>query len=980
MTKPESVEYFQTLAKFFQAIGREGEPIAFTAFGGEGGNWHFEKNADGSAKEVEVSDANLEKLATHGKNAREKAGHQLGFYLGRGGSKAAQLTTIPCLKAESDHCPTEDQLLVYKEFENCYGVKFTMIQTGGKSIHAYLRIEPSILAEDYKKICAAFQEKLREIGEHLDVNFIPDMAMINPAQAMRLPGAIHRKTGKIAEVLQYGEPTTLEQIELDSEAIKQIHHASLSRSAIGLVCQNQTILGYEGEEGEQVLASIAEAWPKRIPGTGTYSKVVPLVGGLTQILGSEKAALILFQSRHNDPKGEPSLEGIKTWCQSFQKRQENDDSIKARLIEKAERLYGWQRPKPSPNSVILKITETTETEEDIYQIALSGGGVLVHNTGEGKSKNTITAIRDQMDAGQIQAYEEGRKSKLSALISSPRTILNGQNARYCNGYNVSSSKKKQAALPNVYCACPKSLGRLTKLNGDPMLWVESMTAGDVPGGAPSVPSLAGMPAVAYLVIDEHRQQMEMMLLSTASIDGDTLWSSPKEHLDKIRNLFITIENAVYVYSLDAQMGKVDLDLLKLLRPGKPDSARIIGNKPKMHGGTFHWTGDKKEWTNKLLTEVIKEDRQKPIICIVAFKGNQADYSSKSLSAWSIKYLIEKIPIELSNASYSAVVIDGDNKDQPEQQMILQGKPGKVDVVICTTVAQSGFSWINTFHSVGFVAGGETLPPNIIGGQAGRRERTLKDCIAFLPETVYSGGLPFNGDIRKEAIHQQLVNEHIDNGFKINRLDAIILEAQAAYSNRRIIELYKYREFALTYAMADGWLIAQLLPCDKKIKLKKEQSTKKSQTRQLLDWESLSLCKQQILLAMYGQLSIDELSQNHRKWIEGGAGIDLIISNLPSLAKMLIESELIRICDGNKRAKEDSLVIHCSKILSSQEATKLLTACGPLKCRLDRAVSMPDNECNMKRIGSVVRALGGVRKTTKGTKALPCAWELPMPPA
>lgn len=255
--------------KFLETIGRGGEPVAFTAYGGDGGNWHFAKNQDSTAKEVPVNEAVLLALAEHQAGARKHCGHQLGFYPGRGGSKTEQINSLPCLKAESDNCSKGEQLAVYREFEHTYGVRLTLMDTGGKSIHAYLRLAEPIKTDEYKGVCLAFHEKLREIAEYIGIAVEADEAVARPAQTMRLLGAIHRKTGKVATVLQYGEACTLEAIELDPEAIKSITKSSRKRAALESVCTEGQVLGYVGDKALQILESIAAAWEKRVPGTGT---------------------------------------------------------------------------------------------------------------------------------------------------------------------------------------------------------------------------------------------------------------------------------------------------------------------------------------------------------------------------------------------------------------------------------------------------------------------------------------------------------------------------------------------------------------------------------------------------------------------------------------------------------------------------------------------------------------------------------------
>ncbi len=967
--------------KFLEAIGRGGEPVAFTAYGGDGGNWHFDKNPDGTANEVPVTEAVLLALAEHQTGARKRCGHQLGFYPGRGGSKTEQVSNLPCLKAESDNCSKDEQLEVYREFEHTYGVKLTLLDTGGKSIHAYLRVAEPIKTDVYKRVCLAFHEKLREIAEYIGIAFEADEAVARPAQTMRLPGASHRKTGQVATVLQYGEPCTLEDIELDPEAIKSITKFSRMRAALESVCTEGQVLGYVGDKALQILQSIAAAWEKRVPGTGTYNKVFPLVAGLTHLLGPDQAAQVLFASGHKDQAGNNCHQGLLQWCRSFEPRGQKPETIKARLIERAEREYGWQKPRSSCSAIKLIVTEEASNEGEIYQAAQTGGGIFNHNTGKGKSRGVLHAVSDLVDEAQVTAFSEGRQSRLSALVLAPRALLNAQNAELVNGTNV-SSKKKPTGMPNVYCACPMSLGKPRSLNGNPELWGDFNSPGDVPGGSPARPTGAGMPAAGYLASDEFRQTMEMLFLSVANEDETSLWSSPKERLEIVRNTFTTIENAVWVYALDAQMGSVDQELLALLRPGSRDVGRVIGHRPEKNGGTFAWTNSKQVWKIKLLDELFSNDRRKPILCIVGGRGNPTESTGRGLSGWGLYNLMITLPFEQTRGSARVLVIDSTNKDGTEQQKVLSGNVDGWDLVICTPVAQSGFSWIEKFHEVGFVVGGETLPPNIVGGQAGRRERTLKHCIAYLPETVIDRSLPFHS-YTLEGIIEETREAHLRHQPKLSRLDEIFVLMQAKYAHRRITELTMFTEYALMYAEADGWEVKSL-PTPDSSPAPPQADTNATASNEFIaeQWEDLHRGTQRLLLVTQGRMTIQQLAELQRQWVKGGAGMDLISANLDQVAEVLIRSRLIELCDGQRRNRSDELIRHCACVLTEPESIRLINACGPLKVRMgrgsgDKAGAAMTEQNRIRVIGTVVRALGGAGKTTHGAGGARVKWIMPV---
>lgn len=974
MTSAESWAELEKLPKFFDAIGRGGEAIAFTAYGGTGGNWHFRKNADGSAQQVRITAETLAELASHGERARREAGHQLSFYPGRGGSRREQLTTIPCLKAESDQTDLKDQERVYREFEHIYGVTFTLVDTGNKSVHAYLCVTGGIEVRAYKATCSAFLEKLRDVGEYLGIDFIPDMAVAGPAQAMRLPGAIHKKTGEVARVLQYGKPCCLEDIELSQEAVKESRKKNTSIRKIEYLCVEEKCLGYEGGEDLKILHSLAMAWPKRIPGAVTYNIVVPLVGGLTNLLEPEQAADLLLSAGHNDQEGQPSMEGLLRWCQSFQPRGESKAAIMARLMYRAENKYGWQRPEVAPASLILKTTEETTSEEQIGESVKNVGGILVHRTGAGKTVKTLEHIRDFVDQAQIEAAAEGRESLISAVVMSPRSILNDQNARRVLGVNVSSSSPPgiSFALKNIYCCCAVSLGRSSKLHGNPKLWGEFLSYGDVPGGQEPIPSGAGMPAAAFVVIDEFRQFWEMLFLTDCIEGKNSLWKDPAHHLMIIQNVIITIENAINVYCLDAQMGTIDQALLKAIRPGRQDALRVIGQKPKKHGGVYASTSNMRTWKASLLSEVYNTDRTKPILCIVATKGDPDGQSTHGMSAWDLKRLINSLEAHGFERPTKVAVIDGSNKDTVESQAILYDEKKGCDVVIATSVIQSGFSWVGDFHEVGFLAGGETLPPNIVGGQAGRRERTLKRCVAYLPKTIRSKAFPFEGYSQKE-IELELMAIHAALGFKQTRHTDIFIRFQAAYIYRYVTELLIYEEMAMAYASADGWELEQL-PDKPKEETQQKRKKATSLYQKVLDWDELTLGQQQLLMVLYGTMSPEDLADHKLKWIEGGAGLDLLKENLVDVAEILYRSRLVELCDGVKRLREDSLITHCGMVLSEAGSTKLLNQCGPLNIRLGRSESDPSG---LKTIGTVVTALGGIKKIAYGKKGAKVAWWLPV---
>ena len=119
--------------------------------------------------------------------------------------------------------------------------------------------------------------------------------------------------------------------------------------------------------------------------------------------------------------------------------------------------------------------------------------------------------------------------------------------------------------------------------------------------------------------------------------------------------------------------------------------------------------------------------------------------------------------------------------------------------------------MGVFAETVFVAGGRTLPPNICGGQAGRRERTATICVAYIPKTAWDRSLPLMGRevaaIREELrqAREHAVNQAIASGWEIELLERVyVLAAQ-----RQIEELALFRDYTLHYAAVDGWATEEL---------------------------------------------------------------------------------------------------------------------------------------------------------------------------
>ena len=176
------------------------------------------------------------------------------------------------------------------------------------------------------------------------------------------------------------------------------------------------------------------------------------------------------------------------------------------------------------------------------------------------------------------------------------------------------------------------------------------------------------------------------------------------------------------------------------------------------------------------------------------KGKDGE-GKRGLSARALRdALLEAVP------GIRVLVIDAESKDSEAARLVLRGQVEGWDVVICTPVAQSGVSWVGVFAETVFVAGGRTLPPNICGGQAGRRERTAIICVAYIPKTVWDRSLPLVGReveaIREELrqAREQASDQAIASGREIELLERVyVLAAQ-----RQIEELALFRDLSLIH--------------------------------------------------------------------------------------------------------------------------------------------------------------------------------------
>lgn len=926
---------------FLEAIGLKPSEVCLTLYGGNGGNWHWQK-VDGSTHCRPV-DFNLvqEQIPDWSIDGFHLQGHQLGFYPMFGGSTKAQSQGSPCLKVECDTLPKDQQLAALRVFEHTYDVRFTIVDTGGKSLHAYLAVDEVITVDRYELVCRCFHQRLIEVARIDDIHYEADDAVSRITQAMRLPGAIHKKTGEVATVLQLGKQCSLEQIECGPKDVDDFRKESTTRRAFACTCTAGRVLGYEGDEAMQILASIAQVWDKRIPGEATYTKVLPLVANLTSVLGAEQAAQLLYDQGHYDKVGEHDLKGLVEWCSSFIEPVDPADAT-ARLISMAFTRYGWERPGASTSIVADPATELIKSEEEL-RATLKGRSILTNcRTGKGKSKQTLGEAVDMHDESRRR---NGDRSMFSAGVISPRLIINAQNAQLTDGLDVSTG---HGCREDFYLFCLKSLGRNDRRHGNELLWGNGV-----------------MPAAGLLIIDELRQVIEAVMFGKAG--AGEFWKSPEQRVEVFCRLVWSIRNAARFYGMDAQLGRPEIDFINRVR-GLNGSLPVIGNPREENGGVFRWTHRQNIWKSALLMAIQDPKRTKPVLVVTGGKGEESKDSTGGMSAWSLaRYIEAETATEFCSPHVNhpttpslikVVVIDRKNKDNKKQQRILMAKDmGNADVVIVTPVAQSGFSFVGDFHDVGFVAGGLTLPPNCVS-QGARRERTLKTCYGYLPRYVFDPSCPFFTSDREENA-KVILKALLDHDRDINNLDPaeeLMIDTSLAYYERSITELSLFTDYALAYLHQDGWALEEMPDTEHVQKPHRRAPKVAKEAIVVTPFEELSEGKRLVLKGLVGYLSDEQVAAIEGKAYSGGL-VDLVGANTVKLVDLLRRSGLLELCDGTPRAKTDQAVIDCGLMLQSSEAATLFRRSNVLDVRPSRADDKAANA--VKTVGVIVRQLGGI---------------------
>lgn len=951
-------EEINNIPYFLDAIGLKTSQVGLTLYGGSGGNWHWKK-IDGSSNcmPVDIS-LILEKIPDWSVNGFLRQGHQLGFYPMWGGSTKEQSQGSPCLKVECDTLPKEQQLIALRAFEHSYNVTFTIIDTGGKSLHAYLSLDEVIPVEKYQLVCRCFHQKLAEVAYMEDLVYEADDAVSRINQTMRLPGAIHKKTQHVATVLQLGKQCSLEQIECGTSDVDDFRKESTTSRAYTRICNGGRVLGYQKNEARKILTSIVQIWDKRIPGGNTYEKILPLITNLTAVLGAEQAAQLLYEQGHNDKRGNHNLQGLLEWCSSFTKPVDPAKAT-ARLISIAVNTYKWERPVASTSIISDPATESINTEEQLRD-AIKGRSVLTNcRTGKGKSKQILS----EATAMHLESRQRnGEHSMFSVGCISPRQMINAQNAQRTGGRDVSTGSGWRE---DFYLACLKSWGQDHKCHGNKLLWCNGV-----------------MPAAGVLIIDELRQVMEGLLLGKAG--PEEFWKSAQERVEAFRGLVWSIRNAARIYGMDAQLGTPEIEFINHVR-GLQGSLPVVGNPHENNGGVFRWSNKQNKWRAALLATIQDPDRRKPVLVVTGAKGEEQDSSTRGVSAWSLKRFIESETAEEITSTKQnhtvdctrvrVIVVDKNTKGKSEQQKILMNKEMDIaDVVIFTPVAQSGFSFIDNFHKVGFVAGGMTMPPNCVA-QGARRERNLEICYGYLPRTEFNQNCPFFTSCREEN-GQVIKKAMLEHGRDIDKLDLddkLMINTTLAYYERYITELELFTDYALAYLHQDGWKLEFMDNAIKPENKKKSSKKRTKATHRTTPLEELSHSKQLVIKGLTGVLSNEEVTKAERNAVAGGL-VDLVGANASKVIELLKRSGLDKVCDGITRPKDDPQIIACAEVLQSQQALELFKRSNALQVRASRSRDKSNNA--IKAIGVIVKQLGGVWDSRCGKGRSKVRGELP----
>jgi hypothetical protein len=962
------------------------DPVVVTFYGG-GGSHHllWRARSEGGGAKPAIWDESLCKKVDDKLQKEFAEGRQLGFIAGHGGSQKVQVTHVNALRAEIDLPDTKElQLQVYQAVEQRYQIKFTLLDTGGKSIHAWIPTATPIPADQYKATSELWHELITEAAKEAGL-VLPegalDPACHRPTQVMRLPGSIHLKTGRVAEVIQWGDgPVELERLGLawphvEEWAKRNAAPKSVTQVAITRTCQRGKFLGLSGDARIDELASLARAVPVRVPGGGTYGSVLTLVGMLSRALGAEEAAQVLHHAGHLDKQGQPSLEGLRRWCETFEPEPDQTATLLGWLAAWAERKHGWNRPKLKITDVLVPTTLVDPNPGAISEMLFSqGAGLIACRTGTGKSEGACGYV------DRLGHYWAAAGRDFSVVMITPRRTINSQFAQKLRAVNVSGQLtgkgdpfRQPGTQPNRYVCCLQSLGNPAKQNGDAAFWGKYQSLGDA--GSPPVPTGRGAMAVV-LILDEFRQALSDILLSPSG--PGTLWEEPADRWRAGIALVRSISHAGVVLAMDAQIGKPEQELLRGI--GRIEADRVYACLPEKPSRVMRWTSVQKRWIDCLLGHAKNRSvTDKPLLVVTGSKGRDGE-GKRGVSSRAIREALQTaVP------GIRVFIIDRDSKETVDARRILRGEVDGWDVVICTPVAQSGVSWVGVFAEAVFVAGGRTLPPNICGGQAGRRERTATTCVAYVPKTTWDRSLPLWGreaEAIRGELHQarkQAADLPIARGREIELLERVyVLAAQ-----RQIEELALFRDYTLHYAALDGWETEELInvepiPVKKNAKGDLRERNEPLPVNELDPWREL-LVRSLRLQARHAEKEVEETKANAlqqtQQMKKGSAGADLVSANLADVQELFLNAGLGQLCDGTFRSSVDPLVKAVAEALQSYEAKQILRHANWLQLDLAGTGLVP-----IRTIGTAVRSLGGVsymkRTGPRGAQIGMYRWQLP----
>lgn len=179
-----------------------GDPVVVTFYGGESSRhlrWRSKEDG-GGALPVPWDDAVQEEVATRLPVELDE-GRQLGFIAALGGSRKEQITHAFGLRAEIDLPNSRDlQLALFAAVEARYGIRFTLLDTGGKSIHAWIASTTEIPAGQYRATSQLWHQRIRDVAVDVQIDLpvgVLDAACHRPTQVMRLPGSIPSRPARL---------------------------------------------------------------------------------------------------------------------------------------------------------------------------------------------------------------------------------------------------------------------------------------------------------------------------------------------------------------------------------------------------------------------------------------------------------------------------------------------------------------------------------------------------------------------------------------------------------------------------------------------------------------------------------------------------------------------------------------------------------------------------------------------------------------